>query len=354
MKSLYKLCNLVSWAIRKICFTLNKIFSVLLNPVFFLSTILIAFLINSFFTVPSNQLPTVIQFIVKNRIYTLSLIIVWGIFCFTKNELEQSYDKCNKIKVELEVKNRQIQYNAGLIEAKYGEFAESIKNRNLNSIFERTVKRYGILEACHLYTYEYQRINENIDIKIQFLLGFEQEKTCINVIKQNYYSIEKKLFHELRKIRNLKEETKESEITKSIGKVYEQIESSQSHKSIKYLLSEVVFTILCEKLKKPNIGIKKSTDSSDYDSFRTGILGSILLEGGYIYKYNRRKAEKQGRVYFSTPIVLDSEYVLNICIDGRDLSGIELNDTFNSIVFYIKEEYNKLIGGVIDEKIKYV
>lgn len=345
MKILKYVLNVLLLPSKFIAKILRKIYDTLFSPVFFVSAILIAFVINSFFTAEVNKLPEPIKFLVESRVYSVTIIIVWGLICFLKTESDELKNKLHYLNKTLENKERQIEQGSGILEAKYGEFADSISKNNIIKILKSAVKRFPLAEACHIYSYEFQRIKNCVDIKVNFLQGYEQERVCINVVEQNYYSIDKVVFQELKKLKNLNSLSK-NEAVKAVSNGYDMVEKSNNHISIKQRLNEILFYLLCEKLQYHNKGFEKNDDGSDLDSFRTGIVGSVLLEKGYIYKYKRDKEEKMGRVYFATPIVLDSEYILNIAIDGRDLSREELVLIFENIVLFIKEEYNKIIGGV--------
>ena len=89
--------------------------------------------------------------------------------------------------------------------------------------------------------------------------------------------------------------------------------------------------------------INNDWDKKSIDSFRTGILGSILIGKGYVYKYARNKKNKQGRVYFSSPILFETNYLLNIVLDGNDLKREDLFKIIEDVVFFIKQEYNNII-----------
>jgi len=351
IKALKFIERILSKTVNFIVKLLKKVYDTLLTPMFFLSTILIAFIINSFFTSDVINLPVKIKFLVENRTYSFTLIIVWGIICFLKNDIDEKKNKIKYLNKSLENKERQIEQSSGILEARYGEFADSISKSNIEKILINAVKRFPLVEACHLYSYEFQRINNCVDIKVSFLQGYEQERVCINVVRQNYYSIDKNIFQQLRALKHFNT-LKNNKVVEEVSKIYNMVEASNLHISIKYRINEILFYLLCEKLKYDNKGFEKIDDEFSLDSFRTGIVGSILLEKGYIYKYKRNKEEKKGRVYFTTPIVLDSEYVLNIAVDGRDLNRVELGCIFENIVLFIKNEYNKIIGGVKSDKTK--
>ena len=294
----------------------------------------------------TENLPIIIKFLVENRIYSISIIIIWGLGCFGKNNSDEMKDEIKRLNKALEQKERQIQQSSGLLEARYGEFADSISRNNIDKILRSTVKRFPLVESCHLYLYEFQRVKDCVDIKINFLQGYEQERVLINVVKQNYYSIDKKIFHNLREVNKLDFKTNKNRVIKSIYKLYNIIEESELHISMKYRLDEILLYVLCDKMGYDDRGIEKIKEENNIGSFRTGIIGSILLEKGYVYKYKGNKKDKEGRIYFSTPIVLDSEYILSVSIDGRGLNSQEIVDIFQEVVLFTKREYNKIKGDV--------
>ena len=60
------------------------------------------------------------------------------------------------------------------------------------------------------------------------------------------------------------------------------------------------------------------SNASEIYSFRTG----IICDESYSYSYNRNKKENQGRVYFTKPIIINKDYILNICIILKSLIQI--------------------------------
>lgn len=285
--------------------------------------------------------------IMKHKISTIWIIFFSALFITAMSEVLAKLDE--KYTTELTKYEKQIEKNSGLIEAKYGEFAESISDKNIKKILEKTVKKFPMVEACHLYFYEFHRVKDSIDIKINFYQGYEQEMACINVIKQNYYSINKVVFQAIDELNNDIDRKTENYVINKVLDIYNMIEKSDMHQSIKKRLFEVLFYLLCKKLNYNNIGYKED-DNNKLDTFRTGIIGCLLLEQGYIYKYKKNNENKKGRVYFATPLVLNSEYILNIIIDGRDLNRTEMIDLFTDVVIFIKKEYNNIIGGAKLEK----
>ena len=178
------------------------IYNLVFDQVFFISTILIAFVINSFFSTEVGNLLGPIKFLVENRVYSISIVIVWGVICFIKNASDFKIKEIDALRETIKNKDRQIERNAGILEGKYGEFAEAIYKNNITRVLNMAVKKFPLVEACHLYSYEYNRAKNNVDIKLNFLDGCEQEGVCINVLKQKYYSIDKDIFNKLEKLIN--------------------------------------------------------------------------------------------------------------------------------------------------------
>lgn len=319
--------------------------NIFFSYIFFVSTILIAFVINSFFALPDTSLPQPISFLVENRVYSSLLIIIWLFLCVLKNYYDDIKQKMNNYDLIIKEKERQIEITSGVLEAKYGDIADSINRNRLSKILKNTISRYPFVEACHLYNYELHRVNSHVRIKVKFNLGEEQECTGINVIKQNYYDIDKNIFKKINKLSNFEDKKKPKDFSCLMDKTFNEIDSSEIHESLKFRLNEIIVFIFCKFFKMDNIGFEESENSTKFDSFRTGILGSILTHRGYIYRYQRKKIEKKGRVYFTSPIILDTEYILNLAIDGQGLNSSELNDTILEVASFIHQEYNRIVGG---------
>lgn len=324
------------------------IYNFVFDQVFFISTILIAFVINSFFATEVSNLLGPIKFLVKDRVYSTTIVIVWGLICFIKNALDFKSKKIDELNQIIKNKDRQIEINSGILEGKYGEFAEAIYKDNISKVLNKAVKKFPLVEACHLYSYEYNRSKNNVDVKLNFLDGCEQEGVCINVLKQKYYSIDKDIFNKLEKLINENNDMELETFTSNIKNLIKCIDVSKINESVKYRLKQIVFGIICTRYadSESNIGLKEKSENQNKDNFRTGILGAILSpQKGYIYSYEGNKETKSGRIYYSTAIFLNEEYILNISIDGRGMNGKELDDFFKTVVNMIKDEYNYIIGG---------
>lgn len=339
MKMLFN--NVHTW-IKKITY---KIYTLVFDQLFFISTILIAFVINSFFSDEVNNLLGPIKFLIENRVYSITIVVIWGLICFIKNASDLRKVEIEILNEKIKNKERQIETNAGILEGKYGEFAESIRRNNINKVLKRSVQKFPIVEACHLYSYEYNRIKNNVDIKLNFLDGYEQEGICINVLKQKYYSIDKNVFRKLDNLINEYENMPYKKFNTFITNLNNDIENCKTDESIKYRLRKVVFGIVDTKYgEEENVGLIESDEVKF--NFKTGILGGILSsKKGSIYSYKGSKEIKEGRIYYSTAIFLGEEYILNIAIDGRGMNGKELDEFFKVVVNMIKEEYNYIIRG---------
>ncbi|MDY2883701.1 MAG: hypothetical protein SOT71_13710 [Romboutsia timonensis] len=274
----------------------DKICEVIFGPIAVITNICIAFVINSFFSDKGDGLWKPIKYLVDHRVYTTSILIVWIIMCFVKNSFDYKNEEVQNLKVDLDNKNRQIEKNVGVLEGKYGEFAESIKKDNINKVLKKAVQKRPMLEACHLYLYEYNRIRDNVDIKLKFLTGYEQEGVCINVLKQKYYSIDKNIFIKLDKLIKDFKDMPPEEFSTKVHELNNFIEGSKIDESIKYRLRNVIFGIVDTKYKddedEDNIGLIENGES-EY-SLRTGILGGILShKKGAIYSYKGSKEKKK-------------------------------------------------------------
>lgn len=324
----------------------NKVYNLVFDQLFFISTILIAFAINSFFSSEATNLLGPIKFLVENRVYAISIVTVWGIVCFIKNASDLKSKEICELKDSIKNKDRQIESNSGVLEGKYGEFADAIQKNNINKVLEKVVKSFPLVEACHLYSYQYNRIKNNVDIKINFLHGYEQEGVCINVLKQKYYSIDKNIFNKLKELINKGETIKESKFHKKISELEKLIAADKCDESIKYRLRQIIFGIICTKYHAEGLNVGLKEDREKKFIYRTGILGAILSpRKGYMYSYQGNKETKSGRIYYSTPIVLKEEFILNIAIDGRNMNAKQLDDFLKTVVNMIKEEYNYIIKG---------
>lgn len=260
--------------------------------------------------------------------YTLSIIICWSVISFIKSKYDDLQIEYNTLRTNLQDKNRQIEQGSAILAGKYGEFADTIHKNHINKIFSYAIKRFPDLEACHLYEFELLRYNNFIDIKLRFIEGQEQERVCINVIKQNYYNIQKDTYYKIVNFNNLSDiknlitkknqasnphdikrleeiiGAKSKMLSKKASSLSDFIEKDKlTSKELKSRLQQILFNSLRDKLCLTGYGYE--FNSNDIDSYRNSIIASIILQEGYIYMYNRKKSDKKDRVYFSTPIILD-------------------------------------------------
>lgn len=332
--------------------TIIKLIDTLLSISFFISTIFIAFVINSFFVLSGLGLAPGIAFLVENRAYSVLLILFWLFLCIWKTNNDSKIKEIEESKLVIHEKERQIEMVSGVLEAKFGDIADSINAKRLKKILHGAIVRFPFVEACHLYDYELHRTNSHISIKLKFNLGEEQENTCVNVIKQNYYSVDKDIYKSINEFSNFENDTRLSDVSSKMTEVLDSIDKSKHDSCLKFRLNEIAMFIFCKLSNIKNVGFKENVAFVDKakllgsDSSRTGILGCILTHSGYVYRYQKQNEDKRGRIYYAAPIVLDTDYILNLIIGGHDLSITDINDTILQVVTFIHEEYNKLTGGI--------
>lgn len=303
------------------------------------AAILIAFVINSFFSTNGNDLGEPLRTLVNNRGIAFFVLFIWIVFCFLIEDRGNHIIKINTLKDTIMEKDRQAEITAGVIASKYGEFAESIHKNNIDKIFDKVIKRNPLLESCQLYEYELLRNKNSIEIKIKFHQGISQENTCINGLLQNYYYIDREIYLDIRKF--VKEEiTDEDVFLEKILKLIDKINNSSMLEPIKECLKNLLFYLVCEWCQEdipiPNIN----------DCYKTSILIPTLISKSYLYSYNGLNKDKLDRFYYTTPILLDNEYLLTLSIDGSGVDRQQLEAEVKKIVVMIKQEYNLLKGGV--------
>lgn len=322
-------------------------FNILLNPLFYISAILIAFVINTFFTpftsdIINANMPEIIKYLIQDRMYSTLTLVCWGIFSFLKLSYDEKLTEIQKKDNEIESLHEQIKHNSGIIEARYGEFANKINEQNIYDILEKSINKFPILEAAHLYNYTFQKVKSSIEVKINFFIGCEQERVRINVIKQQYYNIEKNIFLKFLKINRRLSDTR-FDAVKEMTKLKDDIDNSDMDKTMKEKLIEILILLLLKKMGRRNSGLAEK-DKEAAPKIKNAMVTPIILNEGYIYQYSGDDINKSGRMYFSTQINLDNDYILTLVLDGSDFKFDEIEEYFKNVTKYIKECYRNLLG----------
>lgn len=322
-----------------------KFIKIILNPVFYLSGIFIAFCINSFFTSDSNNLPSWISFIVEERFYTVLIIILWGIFAFGKLLLEEKNTEIHLKDKEIESLKESIKINSGVIEAKYGEFAKKINEENILFVLKKTIAKIPLIEAIHIHKYKLQRVNENIEIKINFYLGCEQERVCINTMNQQYYTIDEEVFMKISAIRensininfNIEEE---------VAVLQNLIENKVKEENMKLKLIEILLILLIEFNKgNENYILEENGECKDMTSeeSKLSLMVPIIINNGYAYRYRGINEEKKGRYYFSSQITFNEDYIMTIVMNGGHLDLASAKSYLLASIRKVKNTYKNFV-----------
>lgn len=326
---------------------IQYVLNILLNPLFYISAILIAFVINTFFTpctseIISANLPEIIKYLIQDRMYSTLILVCWGIFSFLKLSYDEKLIEIQKKDNEIESLHEQIKHSSGIIEARYGEFANIINEQNIYSILEKSINKFPILEAAHLYNYTFQKVKTSIEIKINFFIGCEQELVRINVIKQQYYNIEKNIFLKFLKINRRLNDTK-FDAVKEMTTLKDDIDKSHMDKTMKEKLTEIIIVLLLKKLGRRDSGLAERNNEAA-PKIKNAMVTPIILNEGYIYQYAGDDINKSGRMYFSSQINLDNDYILTLVLDGSDFKFDEIEEYFKNVTKYIKDSYRNLLG----------
>lgn len=329
--------------IKTFCDVCYKIHSGSIAAVFSVSGILMAFVINSFSTELNSKIPAPIRTLVEYRWVATYLCFSFIVFCFLMEDKGKNNSVIKSLEDQIKEKDRQAETNAGIIASKYGEFAESVRYSNIKKILTNAVNKSTILQSCTLYKYSLVKVHSDVSIKLEFVQGTVQETTDINSILQVYYKIDKDIFKDI--IQLTKSDLDRNELYLKVYKISMDVLNSNMEECIKTGINTGLITYLLNKI---NFSLNLRRGDNITDTNKVSMLIPILLSASYLYNYNGNNAKKIGRIYCSTPIVLDKEYLINFSLDGSDTDIATVQKDLELIVSDIKKEYNRLTGDGID------
>lgn len=327
-------------------------FAKMLNPYSPIIVLVVGGLVSSFVNVVEISLGLIL--------YGLSLwfVIACGYQIHTsiadrlQDEIKKAKKEIDKYKNIVEEKDSQIKRNVGLIEARYGEFSEYLKKEKYRVLSEKIVKKFSYIDSVQIYEYTIGAKNGDVEIKIKYDMGAEYEGININIIKQKYYIIDKIIYLEFLCVQKLYNDLISSGLHKTdkmkevfIEKVFNLLEKlSDDYTAVNYR----IFILLVEMLKE----IDKSNyygeliENNKDDSFRSGILGSILSNRDYMYYYNKDKSEKFGRTYFSFNDIIEGENkIVTLVINNHTIDREHIEELIREVIAYYENLYNSLLIG---------
>lgn len=317
---------------------------VLLNPISPVVTLLVGGLVSSFI----NSTPIPVNIV----IYLLSMwIVITVAYQIHISEKEKHKDELEKLNYKLsekdaiiKAKDQQISSQIGLIEAKYGEFSVFLKSEQYKTILKKIINAFSYVEAIYTHSYYMYVRDDKVVIKIDYENGYHNENLNVNTIMQQYFYIEKSVYS---KYRNLwKDYSKLNVESEDHIRVFEANalnliklllnNATSENKRIVSLIMDMLFNIFGKDYPLGNLIIKEK-------KFRTGILGTILSNEGYLYDYEKEDIKKANRSYFSFNDIIDGEYkVATVVINSNSIEDINKDLLISDVISYYDEEYNKI------------
>ncbi|MCQ2023291.1 hypothetical protein, partial [Clostridium butyricum] len=152
----------------------------------------------------------------------------------------------------------------------------------------------------------------------------------------------KNIFLKFLKINRRLSDTK-FDAVKEMTILKDDIDKSDMDNTMKEKLTEILIVLLLKKMGRRNSGLAER-NNEDAPKIKNAMVTPIILNEGYIYQYAGDDINKSGRMYFSSQINLDNDYILTLVLDGSDFKFDEIEEYFKNVTKYIKESYRNLVG----------
>lgn len=272
--------------------------------------------------------------------------ILLHIFLKLKEEQLKIEMENESLKSIIKEKDREIDRNIGLIEARYGEFSKYLMQERYITLANKIVTNFPQVDSVQIYDYSIGINTKDVEIKINYNSGYEYEGININVLKQKYYNIEKSIYLELLDIQKMYNKLMESSLDKmdKMRDIFIDDSFSLLNKltNNKNPVNQRIFIITVEMLNNidngQDYGILLENDLDN--CVRSGILGSILLNKDYLYYYSKNKSEKAGRTYFSFNDIIEGDNkIITLVINGTGMNVTDREQLINQVIDYYEKIY---------------
>lgn len=321
--------------------------SALINPVSPVMTLLVGGIISLIINKVSEDSNILIEkafyFLIMWFILTVAYQINISNNKIYKNEIDKLSIKLGKKDDIIKEKDKQIVNNIGLIEAKYGEFSEFIKDDKYKKIISKVVNKFTYVEAIYIHNFYIYIRNNNVVIKVLHKIGTQNEDINVNTIMQQYFHIDKQIFTNYRDI------CKDYSILNEDSTEHLRIFELNCLKFIKTLMNNMtpenkrIITLVFDKLTKVFKTDEYDDIHIDEDVFRTGILGSILSNEDYLYDYEKENHSKPNRSYITFNDIIDDEgATVTLVINTNSVEKIDKEIIVNNVTSYYYELKEKL------------
>lgn len=360
---------------------INFIVEYTLNPISPITILVIGIFLNILIEKKEN-LPECIKSIISffNTDVVIVILISWAILViiyYNNKRIQQAYERqIYDLNKEIERKDRQIDFNSGMISKKYGELAKFNEKEVLYKLIKEIVKENSIIQTAQIYSYTSKVENrKDLKIKLKYEQGYVYEGVESNTILQSYFKIPLEYYSKFQEIHKLlisvaKDNFESDEIIEMIyidieEKAMELVEDIHNElmkiNTIDDINNEIVdiyrlLIVLLGLLQNDyESGIivervlaetKKELEEYIIKYKRTGILGSILIEDYYLFKHSG-DTEKNGRFYLTYYFkVYGKKYIMLITLPSFELEGVEdfkwnrkIEDIIGQIILKINNSF---------------
>jgi hypothetical protein len=305
----------------------------------------------------------------KDNIDTIFWVIgIWFLLAFIYFLWEKNSNRLNEqvnsLAKELEKKDRQIEYNSGVIFHKYGELAKFNKRQKFYDFLKSLVESNPMIQLAQIYIFSTKISYNKTKIRVNFEEVYAYENVETNGMLQSYFIIPLDIFLDMQEINKLSrviaEENFDSEevvdciyqnikdrvdkLTDKILKRLNSLTSIDECEDSDTILYRILLLLIDWVQSDYDSGtvIEKILENEDVKEFildfkRTGIMGSILRKDIYMFKHSG-KSSKNGRIYVGFYFKLyKEEHILLVAIPPSELSEVD-NFLWNKELTKMRED----------------
>lgn len=225
------------------------------------------------------------------------------------------------------------------------------ENKNNKAIVNKAttiaLERLEYVESIQVYKVELTNTHECKQIKIDFESGSAKQDIDINSVLQSYYNVPYAIYKKasvFSKYYSSDESVNSIEMAESVGKelcssIVESLNKiegvddiGQYHYEMYRILSSVMPAI--DRKSYHSFLENAEIESKLASGKRTGLLGSIILNGLYVFK-NQNSNIKNGRLYMSFPLERDKNTIILVTLNNNYFGNLEesnMDSYYNKIM----------------------
>jgi hypothetical protein len=316
-------------------------------------------------------------------------ISIWLFYIILSTKEESLNNEIEEYEKKYKEEQRLREYDAGLLLSEYDNLIDYKNKEVLFNIIRDFTLKNPLVHSAQIYKYSTKIHKKKVTSKIEYLIGYVDERIESNAIAQTYYTLDYKDYEDIITVIELYEKIYNIDIEESfelneleslnndfeslISEVLEKLsrdirtnyESSELSEmdSIKFDILHLLLNLLIKVERKINESNEQSTFTSEVSPLiseeideklalikRNGIYCSLLLEGPYV-NVHKGNNNKNGRVYIWDSIELDGvNHVISISLSTEEVlianKGVNAYSHVNAIkdllIKALEVEYNEV------------